>query len=107
MTGQFGCDNLWSFSSLVDFSDNGSVTNKMFYGWCLQMLLLLYPDAVDEPGKRVMLKADSGPGCFFHDFLQCPERMAFYFSWSPKWHRAWSGDGPVAFVPGASDGNES
>ena len=36
--------------------------DKEFKNYVINSIMLLYPDARDEPGKLVMLKVDSGPG---------------------------------------------
>ena len=38
------------------------MTEEEFCQYVLNSLVILYPDACDEPGKRVMIKVDSGPG---------------------------------------------
>ena len=38
------------------------VDNDMFLKYIMELLMEVYPDAKDEPGKRVLLIVDNGPG---------------------------------------------
>jgi hypothetical protein len=40
----------------------GGMDQKSFYKYCVEFIAALYPDAVDLPGRRVLIKLDSGPG---------------------------------------------
>jgi hypothetical protein len=66
--GIFGYPGTRSFPASFAASENGSVTNEIFFAYLHETIVRLYPDVADEPGKRVLLKVDSGPGRFFSDF---------------------------------------
>ncbi len=38
------------------------MNSSAFEKYCLEVVAALYPDVQDVPGKRVLLKIDSGPG---------------------------------------------
>jgi hypothetical protein len=71
--GVFGFPARLAFASSFAASENGSVTNKIFLAWLQETIVGLYPDAADEPGNRVLLKVDTGPGRFYSDF-RCVSR---------------------------------
>jgi len=43
-------------------NDKGGMTKDEFEEYLKNSIITLYLDAADVPGKRVILKADSGPG---------------------------------------------
>ena len=45
------------------------MNNKAFKRYIFKLVTLLYPDAADIPGKRVMIKIDSDPGRIKIDML--------------------------------------
>jgi hypothetical protein len=47
----------------------GGMDDKEFLEFMKNSIFPLYPFARDEPGHRVMLKVDSGPGCNFLELL--------------------------------------
>jgi hypothetical protein len=71
--GKFGYPTERGFSCTFAVSENAGVTDKIFLTWVQEVIVLLYPDAADVPGKRVLLKADSGPGRFSSVF-RCVSR---------------------------------
>lgn len=46
----------------IAMSPKGSMNNEIFRDWFLNELLGCWPEVVDAPRKRFMLKTDSGPG---------------------------------------------
>jgi hypothetical protein len=62
--GKFGCDEVKTKTWPVTFGTNekGGMDNKEFAKYMRGSIAPLFPDAVDEPGCRVLLKVDSGPG---------------------------------------------
>ena len=43
-------------------NEKGGMDNKEFDKYIRNNIMRLYPDAADEPGKRVIIKCNSGPG---------------------------------------------
>ena len=60
--GTFGHAEPMLFPVSVGVNDKGGMDDKEFESYLLNMMHCLYPDASDTPGKRVMIKLDSGPG---------------------------------------------
>ena len=83
--GQFGYDpveegeNLRSFPPAIAFSKEGSIDSSSLIYFIERHLCVLYPDAEDVPGKRVLMKADSGPGRFSEEFRTISRSYGFYF----------------------------
>ena len=63
--------NIYSLThfQFVAFSENGSVTKEIFYKWYREVIVILFPDMEDVPGKCVLLKSDGGPGRTHLDYL--------------------------------------
>ena len=77
--GQFGHNRKKRFDPMFAVSENGSVTNEIFMTWFSELIMKLYPDAQDIPGKRDMLNGDSGPGRFNKQFLLLAKVNGIYF----------------------------
>ena len=83
--GQFGHpevedqNDMKTFPVFLSWSKDASVTDEIFIEYVLHLKQFLYPDACDEPGKRVLMKADSGPGRMNKDFLTTARAHGFYF----------------------------
>ena len=57
----------------------GGVNNNIFRNWMITTVAPLWPDLADLAGKRVMLKADSGPGRLASEFLHESRALGMYF----------------------------
>ena len=83
--GQFGHppvddpNDMKNFPVFISWSKDASVTDEIFIQYVLHLKQFLYPDACDEPGKRVLMKADSGPGRMNKEFLTTARSHGFYF----------------------------
>lgn len=83
--GQFGYppvdddNDLKTFPVFISWSKDASVTSEIFYHYIVDHLMALYPDAEDVAGKRVIMKADSGPGRSDRNFLTVARARGFYF----------------------------
>ena len=60
--GQCGFASRHWFDCYVSKSPNGSMTGRLWKRWVTEIIPEMYPDVADRPGKRVLIKADSGPG---------------------------------------------
>ena len=83
--GQYGHEpvedpnDVKTFPVFISWSKDSSVTDAIFIEYILHLKTLCYPDAKDEPGYRVLMKADSGPGRMNKDFLAIARSHGFYF----------------------------
>ena len=46
----------------IGLNEKGGMDDDEFEKYLKNSIIPLYPDALDVPGKRVMIKVDSGPG---------------------------------------------
>ena len=60
--GVFGKPKLMSFPTTFQMNEKAGMNEIEFEKYVEDNIIRLYPDAADLPGKRVMLKVDSGPG---------------------------------------------
>ena len=60
--GQFGHKAPAKFDCTHGMNGKGGMDDDEFEKFMLNSMLPLWPNARDVPGKRVMFKADSGPG---------------------------------------------
>ena len=63
----------------ISWSKDASITNDIFVEFIENFLVPKYTDAEDIPGKRVIIKADSGPGQFNVNFRTITQSNGFYF----------------------------
>ena len=83
--GQFGHpsvedpNDVKTFPVFISWSKDSSVTDAIFIEYILHIKTFCYPDAKDEPGYRVLMKADSGPGRMNKEFLAIARSHGFYF----------------------------
>lgn len=59
--GKWGHEEETSYLPSVAMNEKGGMNDEEFLKYFTTNLTKLYPDAADVPGKRVMLKVDSGP----------------------------------------------
>ena len=60
--GKFGHTKEREWNTTFGMNEKGGMDAEEFEKYVMGCLVPLYPDALDVPGKRVMLKVDSGPG---------------------------------------------
>jgi hypothetical protein len=60
--GRFGHSVEKKFSPTFGFNEKGGMDATEFSKYLLGLVSRLYPDRADEPGRRVIVKLDSGPG---------------------------------------------
>jgi len=50
------------FDNSIGLNEKGGMDDDEFSQYIINLMMRLYPDAADIPGKRVIVKIDSGPG---------------------------------------------
>jgi hypothetical protein len=60
--GQFGCMEVKPWPSTFGMNKKGGMDNEEFAKYMRGSIVPLFPNALDQPGCRVLLKVDSGPG---------------------------------------------
>jgi hypothetical protein len=60
--GRFGFEEQQSFPCTFGMNDKGGMNSVKLEKYMKGSILPLYPDVQDIPGKRVIVKVDSGPG---------------------------------------------
>jgi len=79
VNGQFGHDHARYHPCTFGMNERGGMNKEEFEQYVKNSLVTLYPDAADVPGKRVLLKADSGPGRKNIDLMAYLRARGFYF----------------------------
>jgi hypothetical protein len=77
--GKFGCEDEKYHPCTFGMNERGGMNKEEFEEYVKNSLVTLYPDAADVPGKRVLLKADSGPGRKNIDLMAYLRVRGFYF----------------------------
>jgi hypothetical protein len=67
--GRFGCEEERVWPCTIGLNEKGGMNNREFDKYIDNSIVLLYPDFEDTPGKRVLLKVDSGTGRNRRDLL--------------------------------------
>ena len=67
--GRFGCKEERSWPCTIGMNEKGGMTDNEFEKYIDNSIVPLNPDLEDTPGKRVLLKVDSGPGRNGKDLL--------------------------------------
>ncbi len=67
--GRFGCVEERSWPCTIGMNKKGIMTDDEFKKYINNSILPLYPDLEDTPGKCILLKVDSGPGCKGRELL--------------------------------------
>ena len=62
VVGQFGCEEERTWPVTFGQNETGGMDEVEFEKYLLNSIVPLYPDAMNMPGHRVILKVDSGPG---------------------------------------------
>ncbi len=63
----------------IGLNEKGSMDNEEFDKYINNSIVPLYPDLEDTPGKQVLLKVDSGPGCNGRDLLNKARFRGVYY----------------------------
>ncbi len=75
--GKFGTDCEKEWPVAIDMSLKGRRDEREFRSYFLNSIVPLFPDAQDVPGKRVIMKVDSGPGRMEIGFLAEARTLGF------------------------------
>ena len=67
--GQFGHDKIWEWPCGIGMNKKGGMNDEEFNKYVDNVIYPLFPNMEDTPGKRVLLKVGSGPGCNCLDLL--------------------------------------
>jgi hypothetical protein len=76
--GRFGYAGDRYFDTGIGMNPKGGMDKKSFYKYVTEFVCRLYPDAEDIPGKRVLIKIDSGPGRLHPELQQLLRARGFY-----------------------------
>ena len=76
--GQFGTAADHSWVATFGMNAKGGMDDEEFEKYIMGSILPLYPDAKDVPGRRVMIKVDSGPGRLNCKLLARLRTLGFY-----------------------------
>ena len=76
--GKFGYSADRWFDTGIGMNAKGGMDKASFYKYITDFVFRLYPDAEDAPGKRVLIKIDSGPGRFYPELQQRLRARGFY-----------------------------
>ncbi len=76
--GKFGHPEEKLFPCTVAMNEKGGMDEKEFNDYFFNNLAALYPDARTIPGKRVMVRVDSGPGRLNQTLLARARYLGFY-----------------------------
>ena len=60
--GRFGCAEERIWPCTIGMNEKGGMTDVKFEKYIKTSIVPLFPALEDTPGKRVLLKVDSGPG---------------------------------------------
>jgi hypothetical protein len=60
--GKFGCNEVKTWPITFGTNEKGGMDNEEFTKYMRSSIIPLFPDAVNQPGRWVLLKVDSGPG---------------------------------------------
>jgi hypothetical protein len=77
--GKFGYDYEKYPPCTFGTNEKGSMNKDEFEEYMKNSLVTLYPKAADVPGRRVLLKADSGPGRKNSELMAYLRVRGFYF----------------------------
>jgi hypothetical protein len=77
--GKFGSDIAKYHPCTFGMNERGGMNTNEFELYVKNSLVTLYPDAADLPGRRVLLKADSGPGRKNTELMPYLRVRGFYF----------------------------
>jgi hypothetical protein len=76
--GKFGCTEERSWPCTIGMNKKGGMMDEKFKKYINNSIVPLYPDLKDMPGKRILLKIDSGPGRNGRELLMSCQFCWFY-----------------------------
>lgn len=76
--GKFGRDEAQPIHVSFGLNEKGGMDEIEFEKYVKNSIITLYPDACDLPGKRVLIKVDSGPGRLNTELLAELRLLGFY-----------------------------
>ncbi len=83
--GRFGCEDKRELPCTIGLNKKGGISDEEFERYVNTSLNILFPDLEDMPGKRILLKDDSGPGRNGRDLLnKCWFRGIFIYPGLPN-----------------------
>jgi len=83
--GRFGCTEERIWPCTIGMNEKGGMTDDEFEKYIDISIVPLYPDLEDTPGKHVLLKVDSGPGCNGRELLmKCRFRGLYIYPGLPN-----------------------
>jgi len=83
--GRFGCKEERSWPCTIGMNKKGGMTDDKFEKYINNSIVLLNTGLKDTPGKRVLLKVDSGPGRNGKDLLlKCRFRGLYIYPGLPN-----------------------
>ena len=78
IVGKFGHATEREFPCTFGMNEKGGMDDAEFQKYIMGSIVVLYPDARDVKGKRVMIKVDSGPGRIQPGMLATLRLLGFY-----------------------------
>jgi hypothetical protein len=79
--GRYGFSRKYPHDCTVALSSKkGGMNTKILENWICEEVMGYWPDACNQPGKRVLFKADYGPGCSGLGFLSHTKVEGIYYS---------------------------
>jgi hypothetical protein len=75
---RYGYPDQRRFNVPLTANKKGGMNSESFKLWYMHVLKTYFPDAADEPCKRIMDKSDSGPGRFSVEFNAQARLDGFY-----------------------------
>ena len=76
--GRFGYSASRWHDTGFGMNPKGGMGKASFFKYITEFVFRLYPDAADVPGKRVMIKIDSGPGRMYPELQQRLRARGFH-----------------------------
>ena len=70
---KFGCTEERNWSCMIGMNKKGGMTDEELKKYINNSIVPLYLNLEDTPGKRALLKVDSGPGCNGRELLMSPQ----------------------------------
>ena len=76
--GKFGTEHERGWDCTFGMNTKGGMDDCEFESYIINSILPLYPNTLDRPGKRLILKCDSGPGRLQIDLLAKLRHLGVY-----------------------------
>ncbi len=68
---EFGYNIVENFTCAFGLNEKRRIEKEQFKKFNLDSIVPFYPDALDCPCKRVLIKINSGPGQLKYEFMAC------------------------------------